>query len=172
MWNHSLLLIAAFIPGAFIGAFLLKKSDTEVIMKLLGSILILFSVYKLIAPKISIMVSRIWALPAGFLSGVLGGAFGTDGPPVVVYTAIKPWTKEQAVGMLQSFFMLSNLIILGTYGYHGLLNMSVIRSAAFASPFALAGILLGLKVNRHIHQRHFEVIFSVLLGAMGCFLWI
>ncbi|MEW5909895.1 MAG: sulfite exporter TauE/SafE family protein [Thermodesulfobacteriota bacterium] len=172
MWNHSFLLIAAFIPGAFFGVWLLKESGTEFIMRLLGSVLVLFALYKAAAPRFNIIFSRLWALPAGFLSGVLGGAFGTDGPPVVVYAAIRPWTKEQVVGMLQSFFLLSNLIIILTYGYHGLLNISVIRSALFSSPFAVGGILLGLKMNRRIQPRHFEIIFAVLLGAMGCFLWV
>jgi uncharacterized membrane protein YfcA len=171
-WDHSLILIAASVPGAFLGTLLLKSVEPGLIMKILGTVLILFSVYKITAPKVKLAFSRIWALPTGFLSGLLGGAFGTDGPPVVVYAALKPWAKEKVVGMLQCFFLFANLVIVGSYGYHGLLTFSVLGVSAVAVPFAIVGILLGLKINQRISQRHFEVILSVLVGIMGFALWV
>ncbi len=172
MWDHSLLLIVAAVPGAFLGTLLLKNVDPGLIMKILGTVLILFSTYKIIAPKFKLAFSRIWALPAGFLSGLLGGAFGTDGPPVVVYAALKPWSKEKVVGMLQCFFLFGNFIIIGSYGYHGLLTSSVLKASGVAIPFAIVGILLGLKINRRISQPHFETILSVLIGIIGFALWV
>jgi uncharacterized membrane protein YfcA len=171
MWDHSLLLLAAAVPGAFLGTHLLKSLEPGFIMKVLGTILILFSVYKILSPGLKFAFSRVWALPTGFLSGILGGAFGTDGPPVVVYAALQPWAKEQVVGMLQSFFLFANFIIVVSYGYHGLLTASVFGVSAVAVPFAIAGILLGLRINRIIGQRRFEVILSVLIGVMGFILW-
>ncbi len=172
MWDHSLFLIATAIPGAFLGALLLKSVKPGLIMKILGTVLILFSVYKILAPNVTLAFSRLWAIPTGFLSGILGGAFGTDGPPVVIYAALKPWTKEQIVGMLQSFFLFSNVIIIGTYKYHGLLTDSVLQTSAVAVPFAIAGILIGLKINRRIGQRRFETILSALIGILGFTLWL
>ncbi len=172
MWDHSLLLIAASVPGAFLGTLLLKNMEPALIMKILGTVLILFSAYKITAPQLKPAFSRMWTLPTGFLSGLLGGAFGTDGPPVVVYAALRPWAKEKVVGMLQCFFLFANLIIIGSYGYHGLLTSSVLGMSAVAVPFAVVGILLGLKINRRISQRHFEVILSVLVGIMGVALWV
>lgn len=171
MWDHSLLLLAAAVPGAFLGTYLLKSMEPGFIMKVLGTILILFSVYKVLSPGLKFAFSKIWALPTGFLSGILGGAFGTDGPPVVVYAALQPRAKEQVVGMLQSFFLFANFIIVVSYGYHGLLTPSVFGVSAVAVPFALAGIFLGLRINRIIGQRRFEVILSVLIGVMGFILW-
>ncbi len=172
MWDHSLFLIATAIPGAFLGALLLKSVEPGLIMKILGTVLILFSVYKILTPSVKLAFSRLWAIPTGFLSGILGGAFGTDGPPVVIYAALKPWTKEQIVGMLQSFFLFSNFIIIGTYKYHGLLTNSVLQTSVAAAPLAIAGILIGLKINRHISQRRFEIILSALIGILGFTLWL
>ncbi len=172
MWDHSLLLIVAAVPGVFLGTLLLKNVEPGLIMKILGTVLILFSAYKITAPQLKLVFSRIWALPVGFLSGLLGGAFGTDGPPVVVYAALRPWTKEKVVGMLQCFFLFANFVIVGSYGYHGLLTSSVLGVSAAAVPFAIVGILLGLKINRRISQRHFEVILSILIGIMGFALWV
>ena len=172
MWDHSLFLIAAAIPGAFLGTLFLKSVEPGIIMKVLGTVLILFSIYKITTPKVQLTFSRLWAIPTGFLSGILGGAFGTDGPPVVVYAALRPWAKEQVVGMLQSFFLFANAIIIATYQYHGLLTNSVIESFVVAAPFAIAGILIGLQINRHISQRRFEIILSALICILGFTLWV
>jgi uncharacterized membrane protein YfcA len=172
MWDHSVLLLAAAVPGAFLGTYLLKSMEPGFIMKILGTILILFSAYKILSPGLKMAFSKVWALPTGFLSGILGGAFGTDGPPVVVYAALQPWAKEQVVGMLQSFFLFANFIIIVSYGYHGLLTPSVFGVSAVAVPFAIAGIFLGLRINRRIGQHRFEVILSVLIGVMGGILWV
>jgi hypothetical protein len=140
-------------------------------MKITGTVLILFSVYKIIAPQFKIVFSRIWALPTGLLSGLLGAAIATDGPPVVVYAALKPWSKEQVVGMLQSFFLITNFIILGSYWFHGLLTASVLKVSGVAAPLAVAGILLALRINKRMSERRFEVFLSALIGLMGFFLW-
>jgi len=171
MWDHSLLLIAAAIPGALLGGFLLKSMEPGIIMKIMGTVLIVFSAYKVIAPEFKLVFSRIWALPTGLLSGILGAAVGTDGPPVVVYAALNPWSKEQVVGMLQSFFVITNVIVLGSYWVHGLLTASVLKVSGVAAPFAVAGILLAIKMNRRMGQRRFEVILSGLIGLMGVLLW-
>lgn len=172
MWGHSLLLLAAAAPGSLLGAALLKRTDPGLIMKILGAILVLFSAYKILSPGFQRALSRIWALPTGFLSGVLGGAFGTNGPPVVVYAALQPWTKEQVVGMLQGFFLFANFIIVASYGWHGLLTPSVLQVSLVAVPFAIAGIFLGLRINRRVGQRRFEALLALLIGVMGVVLWL
>jgi hypothetical protein len=172
MWDHSLLLIAAAIPGALVGGFLLKSVEPRLIMKIMGMVLILFSAYKVIAPQFKVIFSRLWAIPTGVLSGILGAAIGADGPPVVVYAALKPWSKEQVVGMLQSFFLITDFVILGSYWVHGLLTPSVVTVAGIALPFAVGGILLAIRMNRRMSQRRFEIFLSVLIGIMGILLWL
>ena len=167
MWDHSLLLLAAAAPGAFLGVYLLKNVEPGIIMKTLGVILILFSAYKIISPGLKVSFSRLWALPAGFLSGILGGAFGTDGPPVVIYAALQHWTKEQVVGMLQSFFLFANFIIIVSYAYHGLISRPVLEISTIAVSLAVVGIFLGLWMNRRIGQLRFERILAIIIGVMG-----
>ncbi len=172
MWDHSLLLIAAAIPGALFGGLLLKSMAPGLIMKFMGTVLILFSAYKVIAPQFKVIFSRLWAIPTGVLSGILGAAIGADGPPVVVYAALKPWSKEQVVGMLQSFFLITNFVVLGSYWVHGLLTPSVLITSGVAAPFAVAGILLAIRMNRRMSQRRFEVILAIVIGLMGILLWV
>jgi len=48
----------------------------------------------------------------------------------------------------------------------------VLQVSGVAAPFAVAGILLAIRVNRRMSQRRFEVILSMLIGLMGVLLWI
>jgi uncharacterized membrane protein YfcA len=73
--------------------------------------------------------------------------------------------------MLQSFFVFTNFIVVGSYWVHGLLTASVLKASGIAAPFAVVGILLALKINRHMSQRRFEVILSIVIGLMGFLLW-
>ena len=141
-------------------------------MKIMGTILVLFSAYKILSPGIKLTFSRLWALPTGFISGILGGAFGTEGPPVVVYAALRPWAKSQVVGMMQSFFIFANFIVLCSFGYHGLLTRSVFDVALLAIPMAIAGIFTGLWINRSMGQHRFEKVLSVVIGLMGVVLFL
>jgi len=54
------------------------------------------------------------------------------------------------VGMLQSFFVFTNFIVLGSYWVHGLLTASVLKASGIAAPFAVVGILLALKINKRL----------------------
>jgi len=40
-----------------------------------------------------------------------------------------------------------------------------------AAPFAVAGLLIALKINKRMSQRRFEVVLSVVIGLMGVLLW-
>jgi uncharacterized membrane protein YfcA len=41
-----------------------------------------------------------------------------------------------------------------------------------AAPFAVAGILLAIRMNRRMSQRRFEVILAIVIGLMGVLLWV
>jgi len=66
MWDHSLFLIIAAIPGAFLGTLLLKNVEPGLIMKILGTVLILFSVYKIVTPRVKLTFQGYGRFPQVF----------------------------------------------------------------------------------------------------------
>jgi len=47
-----------------------------------------------------------------------------------------------------------------------------LKASGVAAPFAVAGLLIALKINKRMSQRRFEVVLSVVIGLMGVLLWV
>ncbi len=86
---------------------------------------------------------RHWGLGAGVLSGVIGGAVGLPGPPVVLYAAMQGWSARAIKANLQAFFVVNQGAILAGYWWAGLLTREVWSlTVGFALP-AVAGAAAG-----------------------------
>ena len=107
---------------------------------------------------------RHWGLGAGILAGVIGGAVGTPGPPVVLYAATQGWSARAAKANLQAFFVVNEAAILVGYWWAGLLTREVRGLAvAFAVP-AVAGAVAGALLFERVDQHRFrQLVFGLLL---------
>src|SRR5262249_1742929 len=85
--RSALGLIGAALLGIPLGAWLLVRGNDHLVKALLGGVIIAFSIYSLSgrSPLRLDRDHRGWLLGCGFLSGILGGAYGMNGPPLVVY---------------------------------------------------------------------------------------
>lgn len=164
--EYSSLLISA-IAGIPIGVYLLKNIDQHTIESILGIFLILFSVYMLLMKKTDLSLSQYWGYVFGFVSGILGGAFNMNGPPVIVYTSLKYNEKNNVKSLLSSYFFTSGLLILAMFTIMGLVNTLVIRYfLSFVIP-TLLGTLIGNYFCNKVNNKFFKYIVLTILLCMG-----
>ena len=71
--------------GIPLGVLMLKRVDETVVLTILGVVIVGYAVYGLLKLKLPRLDGAFWPYLVGFLSGVLGGAYNTSGPPVVIY---------------------------------------------------------------------------------------
>src|SRR4051794_4327268 len=86
-------LTVSSVFGIPFGLLLLARGNDRLVKGILGAVIIAFCVYSL-AAKARLHLRRdhpTWLLACGFCSGVLGGAYGMNGPPLVVYGALRRW---------------------------------------------------------------------------------
>lgn len=157
-WRHvevrsaiSLILVA--LLGIPLGLMLLAKGNDHVVKMILGTIIIAFVLYCLIG-KTKLHLEKDhwgWLLGCGFFSGVLGGAYGMNGPPLAVYGALRRWSPQHFRATLQVYFLVASLI--GLLGYLALgLWQPLLGSYFLASlPAVLVAILLGRVLNRRFN---------------------
>lgn len=108
-----------------------------------------------------------WQLGTGVLAGVLGGAVGLPGPPVIVYGATQDWGARTLKANLQAFFVVNQGVILFGYWWAGLLTRDVLRLAwVYAIP-ATAGVLGGMAMFGRIDAAKFRRLVFVLLFVSG-----
>lgn len=97
-------LILASLVGIPIGLLLLKGISDAVVTAILGVLLVAFGLYKLTMPQFPPLQQRIFAYLFGFVAGILGGAYNTNGPPIVVYGTLHQWSPERFRATLQGYF--------------------------------------------------------------------
>jgi len=110
------------------------------------------------------LVGRAWGLATGFLSGLIGGAVGTPGPPVIVYATTQGWSPRTMKANTMGFFVVNQGAILIAYWWAGLLTREVATvAAAFALP-ALAGVGAGVALFGRLDPARFRrIVFGLLL---------
>lgn len=176
-WGHlhvrsaSGLLVAA-LPGIPLGILLLAKGNEHMLKAILGLVIIGFSLYFL-AGRGTMQVrenQRGWLLGCGFLSGVLGGACGMNGPPLAVYGALRRWSPQHFRATLQGYFLVASLASLIGYAVLGIWTATITRYFLLSLPAVIMATLLGRSVNKRMKdQGFFRLVYGGLL-AIGTLL--
>ena len=143
--------------GIPIGLLLLLYGNENLTKLVLGILIILFSIYSL-SSKNNFRLetdNKFWLFLCGFFSGVLGGAYGLNGPPLVVYGNIRNWTAKRFRATLQAYFLPASTIGMFGYWYKGLWNSTVTHYFLISIPVIIPAILLGRYFNNQLKDGTF-----------------
>ena len=166
-WKRLNPLIWGAMPGIVLGVFFLKRLDKEAIHWLLGVLLIGFALYSLLFRSSRKEIRKQWAYVFGFLSGCLGGAFGASGPPVIAYTSLQTWSKDQIKVTLQGFFFLSGVAIGISHALSGITTFRVLHFYVSGLPALLLGAGLGSFFYGFINEESYRKLIIFLLACLG-----
>jgi hypothetical protein len=160
-------LLIATVPGVPLGLLFLKDSYETTVKITLALTIIGFSLYSLLKPKFS-LGDRAWtAYLFGFFAGILGGAYNTNGPPIVIYGTLHQWPPERFRATLQGYFFPAGMIVIAGHGLGGLWTPAVGRYFLLCLPALLLAIWLGNRLHRIIPQAHFDRSIHLLLILIG-----
>lgn len=150
-------LILASLPGIPLGVLLLARGNEHVVKCMLGVLIIAFSIYSLTARATFHLPQdhRGWLLSCGFLSGVLGGAYGMNGPPLVVYGALRKWSPQHFRATLQGYFLPASVAGLVGYAVLGLWRAPLTRYFLLSLPAVAVAVLLGRAINQRMSGHGF-----------------
>jgi uncharacterized membrane protein YfcA len=163
MWR----LIAAAVVGIPLGVLAIRQIDEDVVLTLLGLVIAGYAIYGLLRLRLPELKSNLWAYGAGFLSGVLGGAYNTAGPPVVIYGHCKRWPPEEFRGNLQGFFLVIDLLVVANHTVVGNMTSDVWRTYLLALVPLLVGFVVGTRLATRINPALYSRIVLVMLVILG-----
>ena len=162
-WRHvevrsAMGLIFSALPGIPLGVWLLAGGNEHVIKSILGVLIISFSIYALTAGTARHLPDDHyrWLLGCGFLSGVLGGAYGMNGPPLAIYGALRRWSPQHFRATLQGYFLPASLAGLWGYRVAGLWTPAVNHFYLLSLPFVIVAIFVGRVANHRMDPRSFQ----------------
>ena len=106
-------------------------------------------------------------LAIGLLAGIMGGAIGMSGPPVVLFWLGGQGDAAQARTNTLAFFGISALATMTMYVVNGLLTWRVIGLAVILMPIYGLGLFLGSRAFRLLPERAFRFVAFSLIGAIS-----
>jgi uncharacterized membrane protein YfcA len=165
-------LVASAVLGIPLGLLLLAYVNDRLVKLILGLIIAGFSIYSLLF-KTRLHLERDhpgWLAGAGFVSGILGGAYGMNGPPLAIYGSLRRWSPQQFRATLQGYFFPASLAGLIGYAAMGLWVPAVTWYFVYSLPAVLVGIVIGRWLNRRLSGEGFFRYVYVGLIAIGAVL--
>lgn len=173
-WRHIHLrsagwLVLSTLFGIPLGLMLLTHGNQLLVKATLAVIIMAFSAYALIGRRPPELHSdnRIWLMACGFFAGILGGAYGMNGPPLAIYGAMRRWSAQHFRATLQGYFLPASLIGMGGYWLAGLWVREVTRYYLLSLLVVVPAILLGRVVNHRLRGDAFLKFVHVGLILIG-----
>ena len=170
--NSAGWLLASTFPGIPLGIALLTSTHQQLVKGVLAIVIVAFSGYSLAGRKPPELHgdSRGWLLGCGFAAGVLGGAYGMNGPPLVVYGAMRRWSPPYFRATLQGYFLPASAVAMAGYWFAGLWVPAVTHYYLLSLPVAVPAIFLGRAANHRLRGDSFLVYVHGGLVCVGLLL--
>jgi uncharacterized membrane protein YfcA len=165
--------LAPFLVGAVIGvplgAELLRWASADSLRFGIGVVLLAFSVYSLIRPRLP-SASEAGLFTDGMigtLNGVLGGATGFAGIVLTIWCTLREWPPPEQRAVFQPVgvfvFLLTALFLGGT----GTITPGTLNLFLIGLPAVVLGTWSGLKLFGRLNETAFRRVVLVLLLASG-----
>lgn len=162
--RRALPLCIGIVLGIPVGYFALSALDGKLVIRLLGVTLMVIAAAEFLQGRMTkLHIPEKSGGLMGMLGGILAGAFNVGGPPIVVYTYARNWSKVEVVAILQTAFLAGgltrNLLMLGT----GEVNVELLALVAWTVPSAILAVWLGkLTLDRLPHMLLKRFVFALI----------
>ena len=160
-------LLLASLAGIPVGLYLLVSLPEYLVRGILGLTLIGFGGFGLAGIKLPVLKGSWLALPLGFLSGILGGAYNANGPPIVIYSLLKGWEKEKFRSTLQGYFLVTGVLASAGHFLSGLWTREVLSFFLISVPVIMIGVLIGDRLTARIPGPKFSQVLNLVLVLLG-----
>lgn len=159
-WNdvhfHSAgwLVLSSFV-GIPLGLLLLTAIAEPVVKSILGIVIIVFSAYSLLNKNRHYLKNDRWAWLFGMSAGVLGGAYGMNGPPLVIYGSLRKWSPRRFRATLQGYFLPASIAVMIGYWAANLWTPTVTYYYLWSLPIVVLAIFGGRVINKSMNRNQF-----------------
>ena len=163
-------LIASSLVGIPIGLWFLDDINENAIKLILGILVLLFATYNLFKPRLHQLKSEKYAWIFGFVAGIVGGAYNTNGPPIVIYSSLKKWNPQNFRATLQGYFFTTGILLILSHGIAGNFTNEVLSYFGYCLPAVLIAVIIGARINKKIPVERFHKYIYAILGILGTML--
>jgi uncharacterized membrane protein YfcA len=164
-WRGIAFLILGYVIGLVPGIYALVHAPAAPLNIALGLFVIVTSLVMLSGFRLQKTPGPPAIVATGVASGLLNGAFGTGGPPVVLFYFSTPAAAAVGRASIIAFFFLTDTLGLIGQAYSGIITtQSFVQFIAWI-PALLVGVAIGAKGFKHMEQVKFrKAVLIILIG--------
>jgi len=151
VWRKLLPILVTFLLVSWFAVRFVSLAGDGTLKIILGVTLILASIwFFFVSDRIRIRPTLPMQIGLGTVSGLMGGLFGMQGPPAVLYFLASAESKEEYMAMAQCYFLIGNIVMTGYRAHAGFLTPAVGWCWCLCLPAIALGSWLGMKVFKKI----------------------
>lgn len=162
--------IATLMVGLLAGVLLLNIISEQLLFLFLAGYIGLFFLAQRFEERIYRLAdTHLAGMVAGGIGGVLGGAVGVPGPPLIIHAYLNTLHegKTAFVTATSSLFLIAHVVRLVFLSNVGLLgSREIVLGGVFSVPIYL-GVVLGIRTRPYVEQRRFTLAVKGLLALIG-----
>ena len=168
VWSKLWYLLMVFLITSFFAVHFVSMAADGLLKVFLGVILILASLWFLVfAGKVHLKPNKPTQTMLGTLSGIMGGLFGMQGPPAVLYFVETTETKEEYMAIAQMYFLIGNVMMTGYRAYYGFLTSTVLADYCYGIFGVVLGTVLGSYAFKHVSLPVLRKMIYVYMAVSG-----
>lgn len=167
-WRKLLPILTIFVIVSVFAIEFLSIMRNEMLHKILGVTLIMASFYFLfLNNKIKVKESLVTQTSLGTISGLMGGFFGMQGPPAILYFLAVSDSKEKYIAIAQAYFLIGNIMMTLFRLNAGFISKAVVINWLVAIPAVFIGTYLGTLVYKRIQMPLLRKCVYIYIGISG-----
>jgi hypothetical protein len=154
--------------GVPLGIMLLSHLDPAQVRRAVGVLLVAYSLYGMLQPKLSPLPANIPADGAiGFFNGILGGMTGLAGPIVVIWCQLTGVPRHAQRAIFQPVILAAFVMTALGLGIDGEITRDVVILFVLGLVPVAAGIWLGVHLYGRLDEAGFRRVILWLLFLSG-----
>ena len=167
-WRAIGLLLLGCLLATPLGVWLLATTPVAPMQIALGGVVLVAAILLLRGLALRSMPGRASTVATGAASGLLNGAFGIGGPPVILFFFASPAGMAAGRASVIAYFLGTDLIALGFMLRQGLIGTPQLWLALAFLPALLAGNWLGARGFRGTEPEAFRrwILWILMLLAL------
>lgn len=168
IWKHLLPILVTFIVISAFAVFILAKTEETLLKQILGVVLILTSLYFIFfSNRIHLRPTLPVQIGIGAVSGLMGGFFGMQGPPAVLYFISVEKDKDRYMALASAYFLIGNTMMTFSRAANGFVTKTVGLDYLYGLGGVAIGAAIGTAVFRRIPQKTLRYIVYTYIGISG-----
>lgn len=167
LWQPVLRIVPALLIGVVLGVMALQTLDRSLMVRALGVTTVAISLWSLWRPRVHTREIPVLDSGIGLVSGILGGAFNTGGPPLIAHLYSRSDPPDAIRATIQVLFLTIGTIRALTAASQGMFDRSILIDAGAALPVVILGLVGGFAIARRIGADRFRTASWITLGLLG-----